>query len=350
MPEWRKDPVVNRWVVIATERAKRPTDYRCTVDELNPQACPLCVGHEGQTPPEILAFREPGTAADREGWWVRVVPNKFPAVRADERLFSWWDGVYEAMNGVGAHEVIVETTEHVNSLATQSDKQVEEVVWAWRARLLDLRKDSRLKYILIFKNKGRVGGASLEHAHSQLIATPMVPVDIAQEVTGAEEYRRQKGTCVYCDVIAQETAQDQRVVIDGERFISLAPFASRFPFEMWILPKRHQPDFGQIVEEDVRDLARILRSSLGKLAATVCDPPYNILLHTAPVNVEDTGHYHWHLEILPRLTVMAGFELGTGYFINPTPPELAARALRDASAVAPHMAAAEAGREARPYV
>lgn len=350
MPEWRKDPIVERWVVIATQRAKRPTDYCCISDKPNPQACPLCVGHEEQTPPEILAFREAGTPANSEGWWVRVIPNKFPAVRSDERLFSWDDGVYQVMNGVGAHEVIVETAVHTNSLVTQTEKQLEEVIWAWRTRSLDLRRDHRLKYILLFKNKGRVGGASLEHAHSQLIATPMVPVDITHELAGTDEYRRQKGSCVYCDIIAQETAQDQRVVIDSERFVSLAPFASRFPFEMWILPKQHMADFGQVVEDDVRDLARVLRLSLAKLAATVCDPPYNIVLHTSPVNAGDFGYYHWHLEILPRLTTMAGFELGTGYYINPTPPEMAARALRDAPALEVQMGVAGAEKETQNYV
>ncbi|MEW6726319.1 galactose-1-phosphate uridylyltransferase [Desulforudis sp. 1088] len=349
MPEWRKDPVVDRWIVIATERAKRPTDFRCTPDELNPQSCPLCVGNEEMTPPEILAFREQETAPNSKGWWIRVVPNKFPAVRADEHPSSWWEGIYEVMNGVGAHEVIVETTDHTNNLITQSDKQVEEIIWAWRARSLDLRNDSRLKYICIFKNKGRTAGASLEHAHSQLIATPMVPVDIKQELAGTEAYRAAKGTCVFCDMIHQELAQGQRIVIDSRHFVSIAPYASRFPFEMTILPKQHKHDFGQIVEDEVRDLAQVLRASLAKLAATVCDPPFNMVIHTAPVNAGDASYYHWHIEIMPRLTIMAGFELGTGYFINPTPPELAARALRDAPVVAPHIAEA-AAKEVPRYV
>ncbi|MBE0466277.1 MAG: galactose-1-phosphate uridylyltransferase [Candidatus Desulforudis sp.] len=336
MPEWRKDPVVDRWVIIATERAKRPVDFRCPPDELHPGNCPLCVGNEDKTPPEILAFREAESPANRPGWWVRVVPNKFPAVRADERYYSWRDGVYEAMNGIGVHEVIVESTDHEPDLINQTDYQVEEVLWAWRARSLDLRADTRLKYIQIFKNKGRTGGASLEHTHSQLVGIPMVPVDVSQELAGFHEYRRNRGTCVFCDMVQQEIARQERVVMENDRFVCLSPYAARFPFEMWIVPKHHQPDFGQIGEEDVRELAPILRGALGKLDGTVCQPPYNMVLHTAPINVGGEIFYHWHFEILPRLTILAGYELGTGYFINPTPPELAAEALRETAVPAPH--------------
>ncbi|MBO8128723.1 MAG: galactose-1-phosphate uridylyltransferase [Peptococcaceae bacterium] len=337
MPEWRKDPVVERWVVIATERSKRPTDFKTPPEEVDPLDCPLCVGNEDKTPPEIVAFREPGSKADQPGWWIRVVPNKFPAVRADERYYTWDEGVFQGMNGVGAHEVIVESPDHDTNLAGETDKQVEEVLWAWRERSLDLRKDSRLQYICIFKNKGRTAGASLQHTHSQLIATPMVPETIREEINGVRSYHQRKGSCVYCDMIQQELAQNQRVVIEGERFVSIVPYAARFPFEMWILPKEHQHDFGQIVEADVRDLAPVLRGSLAKLAGTVNDPPYNLALHTSPVNTGEELLYHWHFQLMPRLTIMAGFELGTGYYINPTPPELAARELRDTPIISPRI-------------
>ncbi|MEW5762319.1 MAG: galactose-1-phosphate uridylyltransferase [Bacillota bacterium] len=329
MPEWRKDPVVDRWVVIATDRAKRPTDYKCPVDEKLPQRCPLCPGRENETPPEILAFRRPGSEPNRPGWWVRVVPNKFPAVRIEERPVSWWDGMFQAASGLGAHEVIVEGPEHEDDLANLDEQQVEEVLWAWRARLLDLRGDTRLKYILIFKNKGRTAGASLFHAHSQLLATPMVPAEVGAEIAGVRRYHLQKGSCVYCDMLHQELGRGERVVLAGSRFVALSPFAARFPFETWILPRKHQHDFVLVDEEDIRELARILRQTLQKLQAAICDIPYNMVLHTAPVNTEPEVLYHWHLEILPRLTIMAGFEFGTGYYINPTPPEMAARALRN---------------------
>lgn len=336
MPEWRKDPILDRWVVIATERAKRPTDFLCSPDQLDPGNCPLCVGNEAKTPPEILAFRPADTPPNQPGWWIRVVPNKFPAVRSDERHYSWRDGIYEAMNGIGVHEVIVESTDHEPDMIDQTDQQVEEVLWAWRARSIDLRADTRLKYIQIFKNKGRIGGASLEHTHSQLVGLPLVPVDITQELAGFHEYRQHQGTCAYCDMVQQELFHQERVVMENDRFVCITPFAARFPFEMWIVPKYHQSDFDQIGEDDIRDLAPVLRGSLVKLAGTVCRPPYNLVLHTAPINVGGEIFYHWHFEILPRLTIMAGFELGTGYFINPTPPELAAEALREAVVPAPH--------------
>ncbi|MCG9967733.1 galactose-1-phosphate uridylyltransferase [Pelotomaculum terephthalicicum JT] len=329
MSEWRKDPIVDRWVIISTERGKRPNDYKDISENKKTHECPLCVGKENFTPPEIMAYREPGSQNNRPGWWVRVVPNKFPALRVEEESSLSQQGIYMSMNGIGAHELIVESPSHEPGLDTQTEKQVEEVIWAWRERSLDLRKDSRLKYIQIFKNTGPVAGASLEHTHSQLIATPLVPVEVVQELNGAREYSSRHGSCVYCDMVSQEIAEQYRVVVESSNFLSFSPFASRFPFETWIVPKEHQYDFGQIREEMVRDLAGILRTTLRKIAIMIRNIPYNVVLHTAPVNIQEEMHYHWHLEIMPRLTIMAGFELGTGYFINPTPPEMAAQALRD---------------------
>ncbi|MDA8336209.1 MAG: galactose-1-phosphate uridylyltransferase [Peptococcaceae bacterium] len=327
MPEWRKDPVVQRWVIIATERSKRPTDYLGAPDACQGCECPLCEGHEEETPPEIVAFREKESKADRPGWWVRVVPNKFPAVRIEGGTVQRRQGIYDVMDGFGAHEVIVETTEHARLLHEVSPYQMAEIIWAWRYRMLDLRRDRRFKYILLFKNFGAVGGASLEHSHSQIIATPMVPLDVHEEIQGTREYRERTGNCVFCDVIRQELAEDARVVHQNESFISFAPYASRFPFETWIIPREHQADFAAMGEDEVHSLARILLDTLGGLMYTLRTPPYNLVLHTTPVN--GTEHdYHWHIEILPRLTRMAGFELGTGYFINPTPPEVAAQELR----------------------
>lgn len=335
MPEWRKDPIVNRWVIIATERGKRPHDYKDINEEKNSQQCPLCEGNEGQTPPEIIAYREAGTARDTPGWWVRVVPNKFPALSIQGDPYRQNRGAYQYMNGVGAHEVIVESTDHITGMNFQTEKQVEEIIWIWRDRSLDLRKDARLKYIQIFKNTGRVAGASLEHTHSQLIATPLVPEDVRREIDGMKDYMNRHGSCVFCDLIRQEISEKDRLIINSEHFLSFSPFASRFPFETWIAPKEHQFDFTQIREEQVRDLAYVLRNSLGKLSSMIRNMPYNLVLHTAPVNLEEERHFHWHLEIMPRLTLMAGFELGTGYFINPTPPEIAAQALRETQEIYP---------------
>lgn len=329
MSEWRKDPVLERWVIISTERGKRPNDYKDILEEKHNHTCPLCLGQESLTPPEILAYREAGSLNDADGWWVRVVPNKFPALKVEEEPSFHKNGLYLSMSGLGAHEVIVESPCHEPGLDTQTEKQVQEVLWAWRERSLDLRKDSRLKYIQIFKNTGSIAGASIEHAHSQLIAVPLIPADVNQELTGAQDYITQHGSCVYCDMLGQELLEKNRVILESNYFLSFTPFASRFPFEVWLMPKNHQDDFGQINEEMIQDLAGILRSTLRRIALTVKNIPYNIVLHTSPVNTQKTPYYHWHLEILPRLTIMAGFELGTGYFINPTPPETAAEILRN---------------------
>lgn len=335
MSELRKDPIVDRWVIIATERGKRPMDYKEIIEEKKTQACPLCEGNEKQTPPEIIAYREPGTAKDTPGWWVRIVPNKFPALKIEGELFQRQHGIYHSMNGIGAHEVIVESTSHVSGMDAQTEKQVEEVVWAWRDRSLDLRKDARLKYIQIFKNTGSAAGASLEHTHSQLIATPIVPVDVRMEIEGMKEYADRHGSCVICDMVMQEIDERVRIVVESEHFLVINPFASRFPFETWIVPKKHQHDFGQINEEQVRDLASVLKSVFGKMTIMIKNMPYNMVLHTSPVNLQEERHYHWHLEIMPRLTLIAGFELASGYYINPTPPEMAAQALREIQEIYP---------------
>lgn len=332
LSEWRKDPVVDRWVVIATDRGKRPSDYWLARDLPKGDQCPLCPGHEQDTPPEIMAFRESGTRDNEPGWWVRVVPNKFPAVSVEGDLNYCQDGIFESMNGLGAHEVVVESTGHEIELEEQTVRQVEEVIWAWRERSLDLRRDQRLKYVQVFKNFGQAGGASLEHSHSQIIALPVIPVDVRNELQGTQNYGRNYGGCVYCNMLFQEATDGRRIVVEGDQFISFVPFAARFPFETWILPREHQSDFGMIRKEQVVELARVLRLSLGKLSAVFDRPPYNMILHTSPVNSGEYAEYHWHLEILPRLTIMAGFELGTGFIINPTPPELAAAALRDTPA------------------
>jgi len=333
MSEWRKDPIVNRWVIISTERGERPFDYIVTnvtmEEEKKIQGCPFCEGNEYKTPPEIIAYRKKNSTKNNPGWWIRVVPNKYPALINHGEVLKRQHGIYKSMKGIGAHEVIVESTIHGPGLDRQTEKQVAEVIWAWRDRLLDLRRDTRLKYIQIFKNDGSAAGASLDHTHSQIIAMPMVPVDVRQEIEGAIKYLNQHGTCVFCDLNKQEITDQERVVINSSYYLSFTPFASRFPFETWIVPKEHQCDFVQITKEQVKELAVVLKNSLRKILITVPNIPYNVVLHTAPINLKENIHYHWHIEILPRLTLISGFELGTGYYINPLPPEIAAKTLRE---------------------
>jgi UDPglucose--hexose-1-phosphate uridylyltransferase len=282
------------------------------------------------TPPEIIAFRHPGSQRNGPGWWVRVVPNKFPALAVEGDLNKLGLGMYDWMNGVGAHEVIIETPEHSRSLALLDARQIEDVLWAYRARYLDLKKDPRLKYILIFRNHGRVAGASLAHPHSQLIATPMVPGDVAAEMAGAKRYESYRERCVYCDIMRQERDESARLVAENEAFIAFEPYASKYPFETWVMPKRHGPSFAAISAEEQASFAAILGETLRRVHVTLDDPPYNFTIHTAPCDSDERSDYHWHLEIFPRLTITAGFEMGTGIYINVTPPEIAARYLREA--------------------
>ena len=348
MPELRRDPITGEWVIIASERAKRPSDFASHSpgrEEQNAATCPFCSGNEGMTPPEIMAFRHPGSQRNGRGWWVRVVSNKFPALGIEGDLNKTGLGMYDWMNGVGAHEVIVETPEHDKHLAFLDNRQIEDVLWAYRARYLDLKKDPRLKYILIFRNYGRVAGASLTHPHSQLVATPVIPGVIANELHGARRYSDYRDRCVFCDILRQEQDEGKRLVSENDHFVILEPYAARSPFETWIVPKRHGASFAAISAEEQTGFAAMLGETLRRLHLCLDDPPYNYNIHTAPCD-EDAGEgFHWHLSISPRLTIAAGFEMGTGIYINVTPPEVAAQYLRETD---PSAVAVVAGKPAVP--
>jgi UDPglucose--hexose-1-phosphate uridylyltransferase len=331
MPELRKDPIVNRWVIIATERARRPIDFQVERDAKRPGLCPFCPGQEDKTPPEVLAYRPgdgPGARRDAPGWRLRVFPNRYPALMIEGDLARAGDGVYDRMNGVGAHEVIVETPDHARSFGSLPEPEMESVFSAYRDRVLDLRQDMRFKYVMIFKNHGAAAGASLEHTHSQLIALPVVPSVVKEELEGAREYYRFKERCVFCDIVQQELAERKRIVYENDAFVVFEPYAPKFPFETWVLPKRHRASFTD-ARHDYRALANAMRVALRKLTVALDDPPYNFILHTAPLHDQESAHYHWHIEIMPTLSKVAGFEWGSGFYINPTPPEEAARFLRE---------------------
>src|SRR5216117_3932085 len=328
MPELRKDPVVGRWVIIATDRARRPSDF--VADPVRPRvsACAFCEGHEAQTPPEILAERRPGREPNGPGWTYRVVPNKFPALRIEGDLEPSGEGLFDKMTGVGAHEVVIETPDHGASLATLPVDAVADVLLAFRERVLDLKKDPRLEYVLVFKNHGEAAGASLGHPHSQLIATPIIPVMVAEELAGAARYYELKERCVWCDILRQERRGGRRAIVEAGGFVALAPFAPRFPFETWILPAVHRAGFDESGVDELRGLAGLLGDFLRRLDRVLGEPPFNFMLHTAPLRGSELESFHWHLEVIPKLTRVAGFEWGSGFFINPVPPEDAAAALR----------------------
>jgi UDPglucose--hexose-1-phosphate uridylyltransferase len=330
LPELRKDPVTGRWVIIATDRARRPTDFsREPVPPPGKRFCPFCYGNEQKTPPEILAYRHDG-GPNCPGWSVRAVPNKFPVLGIEGELDRQGDGMFDRMNGIGAHEVIIETPDHNTNMADMPEKQLEEVLYAFRDRMLDLKRDHRFRYIVIFKNFGEAAGASLEHPHSQLIALPVIPKRVKEETDGSKLYFEFKERCVYCDIIRQEEASAARLVIETERFVALEPYAPRFPFETWILPMRHESHFEHTDAATLQNLAWVLRSTLRKMDRVLEHPAYNFILHSAPVQEASLPYYHWHFEIIPKLTKVAGFEWGTGFYINPTPPEESAKFLREA--------------------
>ena len=292
--------------------------------------CPLCEGNEDRTPPEIAAFRDNGTPPNSPGWTLRVVPNKFPALRIEGELNREGEGIYDKMNGIGAHEVVIETPRHEETLVTLPLKNVENILLAYRERIIDLRRDQRLRYVLVFKNHGVAAGASLEHPHSQIIALPIIPRRVSEEIEGAKTYFNYKDRCVFCDIIRQELQQKRRIITENKFFLSIAPFASRFPFETWILPKTHHPSFEHMEFFQYEQAAQILSDTLQRMNRVLADPPYNYIIHTSSFPEVDAEHYHWHFEIMPKLTRVAGFEWGTGFYINPTPPEEAAEYMREA--------------------
>ncbi len=346
-PELRKDPITGIWVIIA-DRGGRPSG-KLEERELPPEGCPFCPGNEHMTPPEIYAVRPDGGEANGPGWQIRVVPNRFKALDADMTLVREGVGMYDKMSGCGAHEVIIETPDHYGLLCSMPRDQVVRVLETYRARLEDLRRDPRFRHVIVFRNYRLAAGASLRHPHSQVIALPIVPKLVKDKLISALEHFRSKERCIFCDVIRQEMYDAQRIVAQNEHFIAIVPFAARFPYETHIYPLRHCYDFVLIHEEEVWTLAAILQDVLArffKLFGEVGpdgherNVPYNIVLQTAPNTLPRPGHpeywgtieydYHWHIEIIPRLSRVAGFEWGTGFYINSRRPEEAAHDLRTA--------------------
>ncbi len=332
MPELRKDPVTGRWVIISTDRRKRPNDFRLeSASIIAGEHCPFCAGRESMTPSEVLAFRQNGGGHNTPGWDIRVVPNKFPALQVEGTLDREGEGLFDRMNGIGAHEVIIETPDHHKTLATMSEPEIERVLWAYRERILDLKRDIRFRYILIFKNHGAAAGATLEHSHSQLIALPIVPDFVREEIEGAKRHFKQKERCVFCDIIKQEVSASRRIIHENAEVVALSPYAPRFPFETWLLPKQHLSRFEEAPRQVYESLARMLKTVLTKMNSALESPAYNLIIHSTPFSEPQAGeYYHWHVEVMPKLTRTAGFESGTGFYINPTAPEEAAQVLKNA--------------------
>jgi UDPglucose--hexose-1-phosphate uridylyltransferase len=340
MPELRHDPITKRWVIIATDRSRRPIDFtaeRASLESLTFN--PFEPGNEDKTPPEIFAFRDKGTKPNTPGWNVRVVPNKFPALRIEGDLDREGVGLYDKMNGIGAHEVIIESPKLTETIDRMSHEQLTLVLKTYRQRLNDLKKDPRFKYVLIFKNHGADAGATLAHPHSQIIATPVTPKSVSEELTNAKNHYFVKMRCLFCDLMKEELKDGSRIVIANDKFVVYCPYASRFPFEMMLIPRKHHHDFGASSDDTLEAMSATLGEAMKRLKIALDDPPYNFMLHTSP-NVHGTAHratywdtlehdWHWHLEITPMVTRKAGFEWGTDFYINPVAPENAAQFIRD---------------------
>jgi UDPglucose--hexose-1-phosphate uridylyltransferase len=357
-PELRKDPISGRWVIISSARAQRPEAPEPRREEESAEArarCPFCTGHEDQTPPEIFAFRENGHPPNTPGWYTRVVPNKFPAFGIFPEINLRRVGMFQMATGYGAHEVVIESPQHTLYLEQQPLEQIARVVDTWWERHIDLERDHKLRYVLIFKNHGREAGASLAHPHGQIIATTVVPHVLKSKLLNGKEHYQNGEGCIFCRGLEQlfyyenkiynpdgsvlvDVRQHDRVVAENPKFVAFIPFAARVPYEIHILPKTHQYSFIQTTPLERIELARILKVVLMKVYKLLGNPPYNFYIHSAPnLNVRPrTGDYstiredfHWHIEILVRTTIQAGFEQGSGIHINPLNPTDAARYLAE---------------------
>ncbi len=328
MSEWRADPVTGQWVIMVSDAPVRLRDF--DLDEHPSEAdgpCPLCEGHEHATGREILAVRS-GTPENGPGWDLRVVPNRVPMLRVEAGGDAERDGLFEHQPGLGAHEVVVESPRHDASWFTMTEGELTRVLLAWRDRMADLRRDSRLRSALAFKNHGAKAGARLAHPHSQVVAMPRVPPRIDEEMRGAERHHASTGRCVFCDLVAQELAAGTRVVATTPTCVALAPYASRAPFEVWLVPRQHGARFEAAPADDINGVAATLRLVLDQMDAQLGRPAFNAVLHSAPYASAADAAYHWHLELVPRVLRATGFDIGTGTAINPVPAEKAARVLR----------------------
>jgi len=332
MSELRRDPIVGRWVIVDTDHPNKPEDFEHEPHTWRGGVCPFCYGNESLTPPEIDSIRDPNTSLNTSGWQVRVVPNKFPALQIEGNLDRRGFGIYDMSNGVGAHEVLIETPYHHKDMPDLLNEEIERIISMCCRRALDLVKDKRFKYIMVFKNYGPASGASLEHPHTQIIALPMVPKNVKEEIIGAHNYFEYRERCVFCDMIRQEMQEKERIILENKYFLAFCPFVSRFPFEIWIIPKKHNSYFYHMPPEEIPALAAILKGIISKIKKVFANPAYNFIVHSSPVNGESgVEYYHWHIEFMPKLTRVAGFEWGTGFYIVPTPPELAVQYLSEAT-------------------
>jgi len=327
MSELRYNFVSDEWVVISTERAKRPKDFikAAVKKDILPerkQDCPFCVGNEDKTPPEVFRI------GSKEAWKVRVVYNKYAALSPEGEISRKNAGIYRSCNGIGVHEVILEHPLHNACIPLIKEEEVVDIVKTYQNRYVQVQKDTRFEAIIIFKNNGSSAGTSLEHPHSQLIATPVIPPQLRKRMEQAVKFFDDTGSCLLCRTIDEELKAKIRIVFEGKSFVSFMPYAALSPFHLWIVPKRHMGSFDEITDLEVVDLAQTLKVILSKLYNGLANPDYNYTLHSLPLKEKGVEYFHWYISVIPRVSQLAGFELGSGMFINTALPEESASFLR----------------------
>jgi UDPglucose--hexose-1-phosphate uridylyltransferase len=338
--ELRKDYLLDRWVVIATERARRPTDFaKQKKEQAQSSVCPMCPGNEHMTPPAVLVYLKSNgdivKNKDTDGlrhknWLIRCVPNLYPAF-APPKTQTDQTEIMQSNNfglAVGHHEVLVESPNHDAHPPDADLPQLIHVINAYVDRLRELSAKPYVQYVSIFRNHGQDAGASLSHAHSQLIATPFVPTTVDEEIAASMSFWNQHGKCVFCDLVEKES-KTPRLIQDNAHFAVIAPYASVNPMEFWILPKKHEANLLNLTRLETQAFAETLKTTLRALKNLVNDPPYNYGIHLS-INKQARDCYHWHLEVYPKLAIWAGFEKSTGVYINTIPPETAAAELKKA--------------------
>ena len=328
MPEFRQNPATKEWVILAPERRKRPSDFIRTGPSPHPAPsyednCPFCRGNEESTLPPVYVY------PDDDKWMVRVVPNKYAALNPEFDTTRKKIGRFVSARGFGIAEVVVEHPLHNKTIATTAIDHIEQILRAYRERQIDISRDEKVNLITIFRNHGPRAGTSLAHPHSQIIATPIVPPHVRYPIEQAIQYYDDSGSCVYCDMIDEEIRQGDRIIVESEFFAAFCPYAARSPFECRIYPKYHSASYMLITDAEIADLARVLHKVLARLYHGLNDPNYNYIIRSAPIGDEDTRHLHWYMVIIPKVSTAAGFEIGSGIYINTIPPEECAEFLRD---------------------
>jgi UDPglucose--hexose-1-phosphate uridylyltransferase len=340
MNQLRRNPITGIWTIMLQDVKDlanlKPHGYRRLRRNRPGESCEFCAGHESETPPEIYAIRPDPSPNNEPGWRVRVVPERFPVLQIHGDINNRGQGIYDMLDGIGAHELVIETPEHGKMLAELSDSEISDVLVAYRERLRDLKRDIRFRYVMVYKNVGEGrSGPTLRHGYSHVIATPITPSRARQELFNSQQYFLLKERCIFCDMIRQELEDTQRLVAENENFLAFSPFAARSPFEIWIMPKRHETFFEW--NNELPALAKLLRLVLLKIRQALGDPNYALFVHTGPNMLagRQRGYwktverdFHWHIELTPRLRGYPGFDAGTGFQINWVLPERAAELLR----------------------